>query len=929
MKPANDTRESGDQVADCGGIETGELLTGILSSIQDGISILDTDLRILKVNSVMKRWFGLTDEVTGRPCREVFPDSSVSCIECPSRKAIETGTIQSGLFPSRFVDGTGDDWVEVFSHPLRDGRGKITGVIEYVRDVTTRVHAEQALRMERDIFAGMAEASPSGIVRVSKDGVISYANRRASEILEYPVMEIEGARFDSPLWRITSPQGGTIPFDEIPARILDDRSLPIFDVIYAMTLADGRRKILSVNAAPLESPLGGTEGIVATLEDVTERFDAQESVRLNEQFNRALIAESPIGISVRSASGRLLSCNRAWQQIWNMTDSDVASDMERERESLVLDDRDRYLGDWIPEVRRVYEEGGSLHVPEMKTSGKRPGSATWISQHFYAIMDSSGRVDRVVILTEDISEQRAVEQALKENEARYRTLTESSHDLIFAIDADDTIRFVNSAAANAFGMKPSDLVGRKRSEFFRGEDSGTQVPALMSVLSGGKSYYAENSALFPTGKRWLGTWLVPLEDIGGGSPGVLGVSRDISDRVRAEEREANLREQLNLSQRMESIGRLAGGVAHDFNNLLTVILGHAELAIECAPSGPHPVRTSLLEIRKAGERARDLTWQLLAFGRRQMLVMKEIDLNRVIASFSSILLRLIGEDVRIETDLDPALSTILADPGQIEQVLMNLAVNARDAMPSGGTLRISTREALPDDPVGEGDGGANHRRYAELVVSDTGTGMDEETLRHVFEPFFTTKEVGRGTGLGLSTVYGIVKQHGGFVRVESRPGAGTAFSVFLPLSDVGVKEIPQVEQAEVETPAGPPRIMVVEDDKAVRELICGLLRHEGYSVVAVEDPAAAGREASSRGRFDLLVTDVVMPGMGGREVASAVLAADPSIRVLFISGYSSDMADLGFPRTGTGFLQKPFSAAKLIDSVKTVLRDESSPGTDR
>ncbi|HRY60810.1 MAG TPA: PAS domain-containing protein [Candidatus Fermentibacter sp.] len=757
------------------------LLEGLFSTRNDGVTILDRDLRVTGFNETVRRWFGLTDEALGKPCREVFRAHQDACRDCPSRKAVDTGFMQSGIFQESFPGCPPGSWIEITCHPLRDDRtGEITGVVEHSRDITGRL----------------------------KNG---------------------------------------------------------------------------------------------------------DSILSNEQFSNAIISESPIGISVRSRTGRLLSCNRAWQNIWGMSREEVQKDLDTERDALTLDDRDSYIGEWTSELRRIYEKGGSLHIPDMRTKRNRPGAASWVSQHFYAILDESGSVDKVVILTEDVSERKAAEASLKESEGRYRTLAESSKDMIFVIGADDTVRFVNGAAATALALPPEMIIGRERAGFFDGVISSQQQASLSKVMSDGAPAYYEGEAGFPTGTRWLGTWLTPLEDSGGGMPGILGVSRDISERVESERREASLREQLNLSQRMESVGRLAGGVAHDFNNLLTVILGHVELALESSPPGPHPIRSSLVEIRKAGERARDLTWQLLAFGRRQVLVMKEVDLNEVIRGFSSIVTRLIGEDVRIETDLDPSIGSVMADPGQIEQVIMNLAVNARDAMPYGGTIGISTRRSA---------GSASGDRFIDLSVSDTGSGMDEETLAHLFEPFFTTKETGKGTGLGLSTVYGIVNQHGGQIRVESRPGEGSVFTVSLPETAGKGGDVSGAPEPAGDVAGSARVVMVVEDDRAVRGLVCGLLRHAGYRVIEVEDPLRAEVEVSAAGRVDLLVTDMVMPGMNGEAVADAVCRVDPSIRILFISGYPGELAQEAGTGRSAGFLLKPFSAAKLFEAVKKALIED-------
>jgi len=913
-------------------IET--LFMNLFSSVSDGVCILDSNLRIVRLNSVMKRWFDLTDEAEGRLCSDVFPAGSVPCLQCPSRKALDTGEMHSVIFPTTFEEEDGESWIEIFSYPIKDeSAGSIAGVILHMLDVTKRVTAERDLRKERDLFVGIAEASPSGIVRVSREGVITFANRRAAEILERPVQEILGMRFDSPDWGITAAStgmdeaAGRISFGDLPVRMIEDRDKPVFNIICPVTMKDGRKKILSVNAAPLDDPGGRRDGMISTVDDVTDTFGIRESLLRNEQFNNAILAESPIGISVRSNTGRLLSCNRAWQEIWGLSDEEVRIDMETPRPFLQLDERDRYIQKWAERIRHVYEKGGSLHVPELRSRRRRRDSAIWLSQRFYSILDPNGAVDRVVILTEDISEQKAAQIALQESEERYRTLTEASHDLIFALDCDDIVRFANSSAAKAIGLPPEEIMGRNRSELFDSARSEKQKKMLDRIMSSKESVYLEEKYNFPSGSRWLSIWLVPLENVGGDKPGVFGVARDISDRVEAERREASLREQLNFSQRMESIGRLAGGVAHDFNNLLTVILGHIELALECTPPGPHPVRASLMEIRKAGDRARDLTRQLLAFGRSQVLVMKEIDLNEVIRGFSSIVTRLIGEDVRIILDLDPSLGRIKADPGQIEQVIMNIVINSRDAMPDGGSISIATREVIRDSHPDDGGDASGPERWAELTISDTGTGIDENVLPHVFEPFYTTKDTGKGTGLGLSTVYGIVNQHEGLINVRSGPGEGTSFTIMLPMPGGAAGGGAEPGAPENRRSGKAASVMAAVEDPAVRGLVCSLLRRGGYRVVEVEDPRTAAVRAESEGPIDLLITDHMMNSMSGADAAGGVKAVCPSVRVLFISGLRGGTQAADPVPEGTSFLKKPFTATRLIEAVRKSLdRDERQGG---
>jgi CheY-like chemotaxis protein len=369
---------------------------------------------------------------------------------------------------------------------------------------------------------------------------------------------------------------------------------------------------------------------------------------------------------------------------------------------------------------------------------------------------------------------------------------------------------------------------------------------------------------------------------------------------------------------MEAIGRLAGGVAHDFNNLLTIILGYGESAIEMLPKD-HPAWSSITEVLRAGERAAGLTQRLLAFSRKQVVQPEVLDLNAIVFGMEEMLRRLIGEDVQIAVNLDPTIGRIRADQNQVEQVVMNLAVNARDAMPDGGQLRISTYPLVLDSADAAHDPSAP-QLYAVLSITDTGFGMDAETQAQIFEPFFTTKEKGKGTGLGLSTVYGIVQQSRGFITVRSEPGQGSTFSVHLPCTAEDQKP---ADTSEFDgQPAGSGRILLVEDEAAVRELTRRMLVDSGYAVIVSSDAGDALRlRKSELEGVDLLLTDVVMPGLSGPELAEHLVKRQPGLKVLYLSGYTDHpLIGQQVLSDRESFLQKPFTQAQLLKTVQRVMR---------
>ena len=506
--------------------------------------------------------------------------------------------------------------------------------------------------------------------------------------------------------------------------------------------------------------------------------------------------------------------------------------------------------------------------------------------------------------------ERRLAEALRESESRFRSLSASSPVGIFHSDNEANITYANPRLQQIWGINETEGLGRGWLARIHPEDVNAVVAGWGEALAMQSEYAHEYRLLMPDGSiRWVHCRSAPLLDASGTMTGTVGTIEHITEQ-RA------LEAQLRQSQKMEAVGQLAGGVAHDFNNLLTIIEVHAELALEELDAA-HPLRADLIEVKKASERAAALTRQLLAFSRKQLLQPECLAINEVVAGLEPMLRRLIGEDIEVVTRLDAGCGSVFADPGQLEQVIINLAVNARDAMMGGGMLTIDTSHVAADASADEHT--AMRGCYVCLSVTDTGCGIPPEVQERIFEPFYTTKAAGQGTGLGLSTVYGIVRQSGGHILVESEPGQGTSFRVYLPRVESPASVRSSAIAARVDV-SGTETVLLVEDEDAVRELARRILERQGYTVLDARTGRDAVALAGRCERIDLVLTDMVMPDMNGRALAETLALTRPSLPVLYMSGYTDDeIVRRGLLDTGRGLLQKPFTADSLARAVRTAL----------
>jgi PAS domain S-box-containing protein len=561
-------------------------------------------------------------------------------------------------------------------------------------------------------------------------------------------------------------------------------------------------------------------------------------------------------------------------------------------------------------VEKVLRDGVVVGLANHTVLLARDGREAPIDDCAAPIHDDSHSCAGVVLVFRDVAEKRKAEEELR---LRDRAIAAAGHGVLIT-DArlpDIPIIFANEAFERMTGYSPAEAAGRNF-RFLQGPDTDQEAVAeLQAAIAAGRPCAVELLNYRKDGTPfWNAVTIAPVRDASGRLTHFVGIQQDVSERRRLEE-------DLRQAQKMEAVGRLAGGIAHDFNNLLTIILGYTNL-LQDSIGADHPWRGFVAEIAKASERAADLTRHLLAFGRKQMLQPKVIDLNQVVGGAEKFLRRLITETIELVTELHPSPLLVRIDPGQVEQVILNLAINARDAMPQGGRLTITT--AL--HPPGPGRAGLQ----AALTVSDTGHGMDAATKAQIWEPFFTTKGQGKGTGLGLASVYGIIKQSGGDITVASEPGRGAAFTALLPLvaEDRAAAEPPP---GGADLPRGTETLLLVEDDEVVRGLTARVLRLAGYTVLEARHGVEA-MEVAARltGLIHLLVTDVVMPHMSGRALADVLTSQRPGLRVLFLTGYSNETLLRGEEGGGvTAVLTKPFTPKALATKVREVLDHAETP----
>ena len=686
---------------------------------------------------------------------------------------------------------------------------------------------------------------------------------------------------------------------------------------------DGTRFWADVRVTPVRDGRGALIGFAKVTRDLSERRRGDEELqRAHEQLEervrertselqraeekyRRIVETTNEGVLVVDAGGIATFANPRLEQMLGYGKGEIVG----QQWMALLDERERGGG-----MQRIRERRAGVAAQVELRLRRADGSPLWVAASATPVMEAGGNYQGTVSMLTDITERRRGDEAA----LRLAAIVESSADAILSIDEQGRCTSWNDAAERLFGFTAAELLGRELTHLFPPERKGEREELLARLRRGEMRVQLETQRLHKDGTAIDVMITVAAITVASGRRELCLIARDLTEQKRAEKALRETEEQLRQSQKMDAVGRLAGGVAHDFNNLLSVILGYGGAMLEeLAPD--QPARRDLEEVLKAGRRASELTQQLLLFGRQQVTAMRDLDLNQLVADAERMIRRIVGEDVELLVVRGEPLGCVRGDPGNLEQVLMNLVVNARDAMPHGGRLTLQTANVALDDEQARHQPGTRPGAHVMVSVSDTGVGIDRETRPRIFEPFFTTKERGKGTGLGLSTVFGIVQRHGGGIAVESEPGHGSTFRIYLPA-------VPAQDVAPAATPVSPvlrgsETVLLVEDEEQVRAVAQRILERQGYRVVAARDGAEALRAcASLETPIQLVLSDVVMPGMSGAELVQRLAAVLPGAKVLFVSGYADDsLIRSGVLEREVAFLAKPFAPETLARKVREVL----------
>ena len=791
---------------------------------------------------------------------------------------------------------------------ILDDSGNPIGFRNLLRDITERKKAEESLKKSEEKYRTILETMEDGYAEYDLKGKLLYVNKAACLQGGYSADELYKIDYR----KIFSPETA-IRIQEVYHKIYRTGK-PEYLMDYEIIRKDGAIRTHQSNIALMRDASDKPIGFRSISRDITERKKTEEALRESEEKYRTILETMEEGLFELDLKGNYTFLNEAAGWMMGCKPEEMTGKNYR------MNHRPETIQYLKEAFRRMYKTGKAEKMLSYDTI-IRDGSVRVHEANTTFVRNEAGGIVGFQSLVRDVTEAKKAEEALRRSEERYRTILETMGEGYAEYDLKGNVIFVNDASCKLSGYERDEMIGLN----YRNYHNPPVAKYLKEVfhqiyLTGKPEFLVEDEVVRKDGSvRYCQMNVVLMRDALGEPQGFRMLVHDMTEHKKAEEQKIKVEEQLLQAQKMESVGRLAGGVAHDFNNMITVILGYAEL-IKSKLSAENPILKDLLEIEKAAIRSRDITKQLLAFSRKAIIAPKTVDLNGMIADTQKTILRLIGEDINLRFFPGERLWNIKVDPSQMEHIIINLAVNARDAMPHGGNLTIETENLLLNDAYCKTHTGLTPGQYVMIAVSDEGIGMDSDTLRHVFEPFFTTKEMGKGTGLGLAMVYGIIRQSNGSINVYSEPGSGTTFKIFLPRSADEAIEQEFVEEAPT---SGTGTILLVEDDDLVRNMTADMLKTIGYEILTTGNPMEALSliEKADTPHIDLVITDVVMPGMSGRELGEKIEAIRPQTNILFMSGYTSNViVHQGVLDEGVNFISKPFSMNDLARKIHRMIK---------
>jgi PAS domain S-box-containing protein len=877
--------------------EERHLLRTLMDSLPDVIYFKDRESHFTRINKAHTKEFGLSDpaQAVGKTDFDFFTAEHAQEAYNDEQEIIRTGQPLVGKEEKETWPNGDVTWASTTKMPLRDVSGNIIGTFGVSRNITERKRAEDLLRESEERFRTTFENAGIGMALVDMQGHPFKSNPALRQMLGYGEEELCRMPFtefthpdDRELdWRLYSElTAGKREMYELEKRFLKKGSGVLWGLLTVSLVKDRQW-----------SPLYA----VGMVQDITERKRAEAALLESEERLRSLVENATVGIYRTTPHGQILMANSALVRMLGYANFEALAARNLEEEGFEP-------GYPRGEFRERMEQDGEVMGLE-EAWKKQDGSVIFVRESARAVRSQDGKTLYYDGVVEDVTGEKRAE----EEHIRLVTAIEQSAEAVVITNPAGNIEYVNPAFTQITGYSREEALGQNPRILKSGKHDPEFYQQLWATILNGESWRGEVINRKKDGSLYTEEMnITPVRSARGELTHFIATKQDVTER-------RILEAQLHQAAKMQAVGQLAGGVAHDFNNLLTVINGYAEILME------NPVLDTkssgyLKEIYNAGERAGSLTRQLLAFSRRQVLTPQVLDLNAVVSNLEKMLRRLIGEDIRLHTLLSPSLGRVKADPGQVEQIIMNLVVNARDAMPVGGQLTLETCNVDLDEDYTLSHPTVKPGPHVMLGVSDTGVGMTPETKARIFEPFFTTKEMGKGTGLGLATVYGIVKQSGGSIWVYSELGQGTVFKIYFPI----VSESPAprgTAKAETDSASGTETILVVEDEESVRSLVRLALVSGGYQVLETQDlESALATCAKHDGPIHLLLTDVVMRQMSGPVVAEKVAALRPGIRVLYMSGYMGDaVVHHGVLSHEMPFIQKPFSPMTLRKKIREVL----------